>query len=40
MDLVDKKMVRVFDQRPEDISINLESEMEVRQLKDDLAEKK
>jgi recombination protein RecA len=40
MDLVDKKMVRVFNQRPEDISIDLESEMEVRQLKDDLAEKK
>jgi len=40
MEVVDKNMVYVFDKRPENIKIDLESVMEVAQLKDDLAEKK
>jgi len=39
LDLIEKKMVRTFDRRPEDISIDLESELEVAQLKDDLERK-
>jgi recombination protein RecA len=41
MDLLEKKMVRVFDERPEDIEvqINPESLLEVEQLSDDIKER-
>lgn len=38
-DLIEKNMVYSFDRRPDDIQIDLESSIEVQQLKDSLAEK-